>query len=152
MQIIPKSEFADYLGKEVGVSDWIEIDQKRIDAFADATLDHQFIHVDPKAAAQTPFGGTIAHGFLTLSLMPHLVAAITLIPENLSMAVNYGCDKLRFLEPVKVDSRIRARAKLLEATERPGGQLLVKSEVTIEIDGARRPALVADMLALFFTR
>ncbi len=140
------------LGEEVGVSDWVTVDQERIDAFADATLDHQYIHVDPERAAQTPFGTTIAHGFLTLSLLPHLTGGIIPVPDGTVMAINYGSDRLRFLSPVKSGSRVRARVKLVDATEKSPGQWLVKSDVTVEIDGEPKPALVAETLTLFFVQ
>ena len=113
------------IGSELGVSEWIGIDQARINAFADTTEDHQYIHVDPARAAQTPFGGTIAHGFLTLSLLPRMMQDIGAGMEGAVMGINYGFDKVRFLAPVKVDSRVRARAKLLDAQEKASGQFLI---------------------------
>ncbi len=151
MQIIPAEELASRIGEETGVSDWLTIDQERINAFADATMDHQFIHVDSEAAAQTPFGSTIAHGFLTLSLTTPMLMASMVAPDRMVMAVNYGTDKLRFIEPVKVGSRIRGRARLVEVTEKGPGRWLLKNEVTVEIEGADRPALIVEALTLFFT-
>lgn len=151
MQIIPAEELADRVGEETGVSDWLEIDQSRINLFADATMDHQFIHVDPAAAAQTPFGSTIAHGFLTLSLTTPMMMETMVAPDRMVMAVNYGTDKLRFIEPVKVGSRIRARTRLVEVAERGPGRWLLKNEVTVEIDGVDRPALIVEALTLFVT-
>ncbi len=148
---VPAAELAGRIGADLGASAWVEIDQDRIDAFADATLDHQFIHVDPERAAQTPFGTTIAHGFLTLSLLPHLMTDLTLVPEGTLMAINYGTDRVRFLAPVKVGSEVRARAKLVDATEKAPRQWLVKTEVTVEIKGEDKPALVAETLSMFFT-
>jgi len=142
---------ADRVGSETGVSDWITIDQDRIDAFADATMDHQFIHVDPEAAAQTPFGSTIAHGFLTLSLTTPMLMETMVAPDRLVMAVNYGTDKLRFIEPVKVGKRIRARTRLVDVTERGPGRWLLKNEVTVEIEDEERPALIVEALTLFVT-
>lgn len=152
MKFIDADTFTDYIGKELGSSDWFEINQARINAFADATLDHQFIHVDEVAAKETPFGSTIAHGFLTLSLLPHLQASVDgfLCANNLKMAVNYGFDKLRFMAPVKVDKKIRARAKLLEASERKPGQWLLKFEITVDIQGEEKPALIAEWLLMNF--
>ena len=147
---VSKEQLADYAGKDLGASDWMVIDQDRIDQFADATLDHQFIHVDPeRAKAETPFGGTVAHGFLTLSLVPSLLQPVRLEPEGLKMALNYGLDRVRFMEPVRVGSRIRARAKVVDVTERSPKQVLIKSEITVEIDGNPKPALVAEALGLY---
>lgn len=150
-KVIPAAELERHVGSDVGVSDWFEIDQKRVNAFADVTEDHQFIHVNRLKAKLTPFGGTIAHGFLTLSLLTHLTADVALVPEGTKMGVNYGFDKVRFLQPVRVGRRVRARVKLLSVTERHPGQYLTKSEVTVEIDGEDKPALVAEWLALLFT-
>ena len=136
------------IGQEVGVSDWIEIDQARIDAFADCTEDHQFIHVDPVAAAQTPFGGTIAHGFLTLSLMSQMSYQAAPVLQGVAMGVNYGFDKLRFLQPVRAGSRVRGRFKLLSAEEKGTGRWLIKNEVTVEIEGGDKPALIAEWLGM----
>ncbi|UTW57210.1 MaoC family dehydratase [Kordiimonas sp. SCSIO 12603] len=147
---VSKEELKDYIGKETGVSDWFLIDQDRINKFADVTLDHQFIHVDPEAAAQTPFGTTIAHGFLTLSMLAHLATSSMLSIEGTKMGVNYGTEKVRFLSPVKVDSEIRARVKLVEVTEKPGNRLLLKNEVTVEINGEQHPALIAEWLTMVF--
>ncbi len=145
---VKKEELGNYIGKETGVSDWFLVDQERINQFADVTLDHQFIHIDPEAAAKTPFGTTIAHGFLTLSLIPHLAADATLNVEGAVMGINYGSDKVRFLAPVKVGSEIRARSKLVDVSEKPGNRLLLKSEVTIEIKGEKTPALLAETLTM----
>lgn len=152
MKFIDANEFVDYIGQDLGCSDWFEINQERINTFADATLDHQFIHVDEAAAKETPFGSTIAHGFLTLSLLPHLQASMNdfLCANGLKMAVNYGFDKLRFMAPVKVGKRIRTRAKLLEASERKPGQWLLKFEIIAEIDGEDKPALIAEWLLMNF--
>lgn len=149
MQTVPVDQLADYIGKEIGLSDWLAIDQARIDAFADATLDHQFIHVDPEAAKMTPWGTTIAHGFLTLSLIPHLALPSGIAPEGTVMAINYGTDRVRFLEPVRVGSEIRARVVLEEVTEKSPGRILFKTKVTMEIRDNEKPALVADTLSLF---
>jgi acyl dehydratase len=148
--LVSKEELADYIGKETGVSDWMKIDQERINQFADVTEDHQFIHIDPEAAAKTPFGTTIAHGFLTLSLLTPLSAGSTLGVKGTMMGVNYGCDKVRFMSPVKVDSEIRARVKLVSADEKPGNRILIKNEITIEINGEERPALIAEWLTMVF--
>ena len=147
---VPASELAAMVGTELGVSGWLLIDQERVNAFADATLDHQFIHIDPERAELTPFGGTIAHGFLTLSLLPHFLDSASVPVQGLLMAINYGTDKVRFLQPVKVGQRIRGRSVLAGAEEKRPGQWLVKQTVTVEIDGEEKPAMVADFLMLFF--
>ena len=139
------------LGSELGVSGWIRIEQPRIDAFADTTEDHQFIHVDPGRAAATPFGGTIAHGFLTLSLLPRMMD-IGVGMEDTVMALNYGFDKIRFLAPVKVNSRVRARAKLLDVREKAPKQFLITQEITVEIENEGKPALIAEWLTLVMVR
>lgn len=137
-------------GQELGVSSWMTVDQATIDAFAEATGDHQWIHVDPERAAQSPFGSTIAHGLLTLSLMPAMRAEIGGLPtEGVGQVINYGYDEVRFLAPVKVGSRIRLRAEVLEARPRARGAL-VKTRNTTEIEGGKKPAMVADSLVLLF--
>lgn len=148
-QTIKPSDLPSLAGREVAPSSWFEITQERVNRFADATNDHQFIHVDLDKAAQTPFGGTIAHGFLTLSLIPFLTAEKTPAFEGLVMGINYGTDKVRFLQAVRVGSRIRAQQKYLEVKEKNPGQWLIKTLVTIEIEGAAKPALIAETLAIF---
>ena len=138
------------VGSETGVSGWLTIDQARIDAFAEATEDRQFIHTDPAAAAHTPFGGTIAHGFLTLSLLSRMGAEAMLLPDTLNMAVNYGFDRVRFLAPVRAGSRVRGRFRLDSAKEKAPGQILLRHTVTVEIEGEDKPALTADWLGLMF--
>src|SRR5690606_8062079 len=122
MPSVPVAQLKDYVGKELGKSEWLTIDQQRINQFADCTGDHQFIHVDPEKAKLTPFGTTIAHGFLTLSLIPMLIQDIMVLPDDLKMAVNYGLDSVRFIQPVKVNSRVRLALSLTEATEKNPGQ------------------------------
>ena len=146
---ISVEDFKNSAGTELGPSDWLLIDQERINRFADATDDHQFIHVDPEKAAATPFGSTIAHGFLSLSIIPQLLSQIMPIPDGIVMGINYGTDKVRFSLPVRVDSRVRARARIEKVSARPGGQFIVKTKVTLVIEGRRRPAVVADILSLF---
>jgi acyl dehydratase len=148
MPIASLEEIKARIGDEVGVSDWILVDQARIDAFADVTEDHQFIHVDPKAAAQTPFGGTIAHGFLTLSLLSRMAADAMLRPEGIKMGVNYGFEKVRFLAPVRSGSRVRGHFVLKSFEERQPGQWLFVHEVTVQIEREERPALVAEWIGL----
>ena len=138
------------IGEEVGVSGWLTVDQTRIDAFADATEDRQFIHTDPAAAAQTPFGGTIAHGFLTLSLLSRMAAEAMLLPDTLRMAVNYGFKRVRFLAPVRSGKRVRGRFRLDSAEEKAPGQILLRHHVTVEIEGEPKPALTADWSGLMF--
>lgn len=152
MKTVKPEEFKKYAGKDLGASEWFKIDQERINNFADVTIDHQFIHVDTQKAKSTPFGSTIAHGFLTLSMLTYLQQSIkdTVAPEGLKMAMNYGFDKIRFLAPVKVNSRIRSVAKMLEITEKKPGQFLVKTEFTIEIEGGDKPALIAEWLLMYF--
>jgi acyl dehydratase len=136
------------IGHEVGVSDWIVIDQQRIDAFAEVTEDRQFIHINPQAAAQTPFGGTIAHGFLLLSLLSRMAAETMLLPRGLKMAINYGFDRVRFLAPVRSGSKVRGRFTLDSVEEKAPGQWLLRHTVTVEIDGEDKPALTAQWLGL----
>jgi acyl dehydratase len=138
------------IGEEVGVSSWLAVDQARIDAFAEATEDRQFIHTDPVAAARTPFGGTIAHGFLSLSLLSRMGAEAMLIPEGVKMAVNYGLDRVRFLAPVKSGARVRGRFTLDSVEEKAPGQILMRHIVTVEIEGGDKPALTAVWLGLIF--
>jgi acyl dehydratase len=139
----------DLVGEETGVSGWWEMTQERVDAFAEATDDHQFIHVNPELAAQTPFGGTIAHGFLTLSLTVAMGAEVPLDVGNPMMAVNYGLDRVRFPAPVPVGSRIRVRVTLDQVQEVPGG-LHLKQTVTTEIEGEEKPAMVAERLSRLY--
>ena len=150
MPLATLDEIRNRIGEEVGVSSWVLIDQARIDAFAGATDDRQFIHVDPEAAAQTPFGGTVAHGFLTLSLLSRLGAEAMLLPDGLRMAVNYGLDRVRFLAPVRSGSRMRGRFRLDSVEEKAPGQILMRHNVTVEIEGEAKPALTAEWLGLMF--
>ncbi|APO84530.1 MULTISPECIES: MaoC family dehydratase [Pseudomonas] len=150
MPHVPVTELSQYVGKELGHSAWLKIDQQRINLFAEATGDFQFIHVDPEKAAKTPFGGTIAHGFLTLSLIPKLIEDILVLPEGLKMVVNYGLDSVRFIQPVKVDSQVRLKVDLAEVTEKRPGQWLLKAIATLEIEGEEKPAYIAESLSLCF--
>lgn len=150
MDAITIQERATQIGDEQ-VSDWVEVTQAMINLFADATGDHQFIHVDPERAAMTPFGGTIAHGFLTLSLMPLLASKIEQAPiAGVKMGVNYGGNKVRFLTPVRSGKRVRGRFKLLELTEKRPGQWQQVTEFTVEIEGGDKPALIAEWMAQIF--
>lgn len=150
MATITVQQMVESIGSE-RVSDWVEVTQAMIDQFAEATGDHQFIHVDPARAAQTPFGGTIAHGFLSLSLMP-MLAARTDTPaiEGVKMGVNYGGNKVRFMQPVRSGKRVRGRFKLLKFTERKPGVWEQVQEYTLEIEGEEKPALVAEWIALVY--
>jgi acyl dehydratase len=138
------------IGSEVGVSSWLTMGQDRINEFAEATEDWQFIHTDPEAAAQTPFGGTIGHGFLTLSMLSRMAAEGMLVPGNSKMAVNYGLDRVRFIAPVRSGKRIRGRFRLDSLEEKAPGQLLLRHTVTVEIEGEEKPALTAEWLGLLF--
>ena len=147
--LVPADTLKDYIAKDMGESDWLVVDQDRINQFADATLDHQFIHVDSEKA--TPlFGSTIAHGFLSLSLMAGLPAP-QVAPENMTMAFNYGLDRVRFLTPVNVGSKVRTKAKLLSVDDKGDGRYLVKNEVTMEIEGQEKPAYIAESLTMYVT-
>lgn len=146
---ISVEDFKNSAGTELGPSDWLLIDQERINRFANATNDYQFIHVDPEKAAATPFGTTIAHGFLSLSVIPHMLAQIMPIPDGIVMGINYGIEKARFSHPVKVDSKLRAFAKIEKVSARSGGQFMVKTRVTLEIENIKRPALIAHILSLY---
>ncbi len=139
------------IGQELGMSDWITVDQGRIDVFADATEDRQFIHVDEALAAQTPFGGTIAHGFLSLSLLSRMAADVMLVPKATRMGVNYGFDRVRFLAPVRAGKRVRGRFTLVSFEEKRPGQYQFAHDVTVEIEGEDKPALTADWIGLIFT-
>ncbi|CEL31688.1 MULTISPECIES: MaoC family dehydratase [Pseudomonas] len=150
MPYVPVAELKDYVGKELGRSEWLTIDQERINLFAEATGDFQFIHVDPVKAAQTPFGSTIAHGFLSLSLMPKLMEDILILPEGVKMVVNYGLDSVRFIQPVKVNSKVRLKVDMVEVTEKKPGQWLLKATATLEIEGSDKPAYIAEPLSLCF--
>ena len=141
------SALLDAVGHDLGTTDWFEIDQERINAFAIATGDEQWIHVDPERAAAGPFGGTIAHGYLTLSLVPFFTAQL-LDVRDVQMAINYGLDRVRFLQPVRSGSRIRASGSISSA-EVAGRGVCVDVKITIEIDGEAKPALVAETIALF---
>jgi len=145
------AEIRARVGEEIGISDWLTVDQTRIDAFGEATEDRQFIHTDPAAAAQTPFGGTIAHGFLSLSLLSRMGAEAMLIPAGMKMAVNYGLDRVRFLAPVRSGKRVRGRFVLDSVEEKAPGQILMRHTVTVEIEGEDKPALTAQWLGLIFT-
>jgi acyl dehydratase len=142
---IQATELKGLVGQELGTSSWVTVEQERIDKFAEATGDHQWIHVEPERAKDGPFGSTIAHGFLTLSLIPALSWEVYTI-EGARLSVNYGLNKLRFITPVKVGSRVRAHVKLAGVDDVPGDALQVAAAVTIELEGADKPAAVAETL------
>ena len=150
MPVASLDEIKAKIGTSLGASPWIEVDQKAIDTFADVTGDHQFIHVDPAAAAETPFGGTIAHGFLTLSLLSQMAAHVMLVPDTTRMAVNYGFEKVRFIAPVRSGKRVRGHFTLASAEEKRPGQWQFVHHVTVEIEGEDKPALTADWIGLVF--
>lgn len=151
MPVASIDEIRKRIGEEVGVSGWLSMDQHRIQAFAEATEDRQFIHTDPEAAALTPFGGTIAHGFLTLSLLSRMGAEAMVMPEGLAMAINYGFERVRFLAPVRSGKRVRGRFTLDSIDEKAPGQFLARHQVTVEIEGEEKPALTALWLTLLVT-
>ena len=148
MPLAPLDDIRARIGGEVGVSSWLTVDQARIHAFAEATEDRQFIHTDPEAAAATPFGGTIAHGFLTLSLLSRMAAEAMLIPDSIKMAVNYGLEEVRFLAPVRSGKRVRGRFTLDSVDEKGPGRVLMRHRVSVEIEGEDKPALTALWLGL----
>lgn len=150
MQLLKPTFVPALIGTDLGASEWTVIDQQRINAFADVTGDNQFIHIDPVAAAATPFGGTIAHGFLTLSLLASMMPEGAIVLKGIKMGVNYGFEKVRFLQPVPSGSRIRARHVLKAFDDKGGGRFLVTTEVTVEIEGQEKPALIADWLGMQF--
>ena len=151
MKTVAASELQGLIGTEIGTSDWLVVDQDRINVFADVTEDHQFIHINEEQAKKTPFGGTIAHGFLTLSLLSKFSEGSGLVIEGVQMGVNYGFEKVRFLAPVPSGSKVRGKFVLKNAIEKKPSQHLLTYEVTVEIEGADKPALIADWLAMQFT-
>jgi acyl dehydratase len=151
MPVAALEDITARIGDEIGVSPWIMVDQAAIDRFAEVTGDRQFIHVDPQAAAQTPFGGTIAHGFLTLSLLSQMAAGVMLVPDGMRMAVNYGFERVRFIAPVRSGRRVRGRFVLAGAEEKRPGQWQFVHHVSVEIEGEDKPALTAEWIGLIFT-
>jgi len=150
MKHVKPADLPSLVGTELGVTDWMVVDQDSVNVFADVTHDHQFIHIDPEKAKETPFGGPIAHGFLTLSLLSKFSMEAGLSIEGVKMGVNYGFEKVRFLAPVKVGAQIRGRFVLKSIEEKRPGQYLYCCTVTVEIDGEDTPALVADWLGMQF--
>ncbi len=147
---LPAGEYLAMKGRDFGTSDWIDITQERIDAFAECTGDHQFIHVNPDLARQTPFGGTIAHGYLTLSLLSRMAFDVMPAIEGTRMGVNYGLNSVRFLAPVRSGSRVRGHFRLADVVERSAGVLQSTVSVTVEIEGEEKPALAAEWVTLVY--
>jgi acyl dehydratase len=147
---LSKADYQAQVGQEVGVSDWILVDQARIDAFAECTDDRQFIHIDPVKAAATPFGTTIAHGYLTLSLLSAMAYDAMPGIEGAKMGVNYGLNKVRFMAPVKSGKRVRGRFKMLDVSERSPGVMQSTVEVSVEIEDEPKPALIAEWVTLAY--
>src|SRR6201998_2233220 len=147
---ISLAAYQGMVGREIGVSSWHLIDQSRLNVYADVIEDHQFIHVDPERARGTPFGTTVAHGFLTMSLLSIMSYEVMPVIEGTTMGVNYGFDKLRFISPVRSGSRVRGRFVLAEAKLRKPKELLSRTNVTVEIEGEDKPALVADWIGLIY--
>ncbi|TWX52214.1 MaoC family dehydratase [Colwellia hornerae] len=146
--IINKEELANYIGFQAKPTPWHSVTQQQIDQFADCTLDHQFIHVDEEKAKATPFGATIAHGFLSLSMLSHFAEDFSVIIDGFYMGLNAGFDKVRFLQPVTVNSRIRAHATTLAIEEKKPGQYRLSTQVSVEIEGSETPALVAQWISV----
>lgn len=143
------ASLGEHVGQELGVSDWVTIDQARIDSFASCTGDHQWIHVDvERAKRESPFRGTIAHGYLTLSMIASLSMQIGIIPKGVAAGLNYGIDKVRFLTPVPAGARVRLRVVLVGIEPKDGGQVIMKTQNTLEVEGAEKPALIAETLAM----
>jgi acyl dehydratase len=145
---VSRADIDKYIGYQAEPTEWHTITQEQINQFADCTLDHQYIHVDPERAKQTPFGTTIAHGFLSLSLLSYFATQYSIVIEGITMAINSGFDKVRFLAPVKVGSRIRAVAKVAAVAETKPGQFRIRTDVTVEIEGEDTPALVAEWIGV----
>ena len=151
MKVIPKEEMINTVGTKLEPSDWVTLDQSRINTFADCTEDHQFIHIDEEAAKNTPFGSTIAHGFLTLSMLTKMVEGQGVVPENVVMGLNYGFDKVRFLAPVKAGKRVRANQEVVSVDQKDDNRFLIKNAITVEIEGEETPALIAEWLTMVIT-
>ncbi len=148
MQQVSRQDLQSHVGTASKTTDWFSVTQEQINQFADCTLDHQFIHVDPEAAAKTAFGSTIAHGFLSLSMLSHFAESFGTMIDGVYMGVNYGFDKIRFISPVKVNSKIRGTATLVEAVEKKPGQFMLTTEVAVEIEGSNKPALKAQWITM----
>jgi acyl dehydratase len=148
IKTVSPDDFEALVGTKLGVSDWITLDQERVNQFADCTEDHQFIHINEEAAAKTPFGGTIAHGFLTLSMLVKLCESVSVHPEGMVMGVNYGMNKVRFLAPVRAGKRVRAHVELASVDRKDEKRFLTQQNITVEIEGEETPALYAEWLGM----
>ena len=148
IQLVEPSEAMAMVGTKLPPGEWVTVDQDRINVFADCTEDHQFIHIDEAAAAQTPFGGTIAHGFLTLSLLTKMSEGSGIALKGIVMGLNYGCDKVRFLNPVRAGKRVRAHSEIMSVDQKDANRFLIKSAVTVEIEGQETPAVYAEWLSM----
>ncbi len=148
VKVVPKEQMLDAIGTKFEPGEWIEIGQDRINTFADCTEDHQFIHIDEEAAKNTPFGGTIAHGFLTLSLLSKMAEGNGIVPENIVMGINYGFDKVRFLAPVRAGKRVRALSEITNIQQKDDNRFLTTQSITVEIEGEETPALVCEWLTM----
>ena len=148
IQLVEPSEVMAMVGTKLPPGEWVTVDQDRINVFADCTEDHQFIHIDEAAAAQTPFGGTIAHGFLTLSLLTKMSEGSGIALKGIAMGLNYGCDKVRFLNPVRAGKRVRAHSEIMSVDQKDANRFLIKSAVTVEIEGEETPAVYAEWLSM----
>jgi acyl dehydratase len=151
LKVVPKDEMVNTVGTRFEPGEWVEISQDRINHFADCTEDHQFIHIDQDKAAQTPFGGTIAHGFLTLSLLTKMAEGNGILPEHTVMGINYGFDKVRFLAPVRAGKRVRAHTEVVDVQRKDDNRFLIKQAISVEIEGEDTPALVAEWLSMIVT-
>lgn len=151
VKIIPKDKLLEQKGTRYEPGPWVTIDQKRINAFADCTEDFQFIHIDEDKAAQTPFGGTIAHGFLTLSMLVKMCEDNGIVPENVVMGINYGFNKVRFLAPVRAGKRVRAHVELQDVEQKDDSRFLMTQAISVEIEDEDKPALVAEWLSMVVT-
>jgi acyl dehydratase len=148
IKTVSPDDFEALVGTKLGVSDWITLDQERVNQFADCTEDHQFIHINEEAAAKTPFGGTIAHGFLTLSMLVKLCESVSVHPEGMVMGVNYGMNKVRVLAPVRAGKRVRAHVELASVDRKDEKRFLTEQNITVEIEGEETPALYAEWLGM----
>ncbi len=148
VKLVPKDQMLAQVGTKFPPGEWVTLDQGRINAFADCTEDHQFIHIDEEKAAQTPFGGTIAHGFLTLSMLVKMCEGQGVYPDGMVMGINYGFDKVRFLAPVRAGKRVRVHTEITDVTQKDDNRFLVKQAVSVEIEGEDTPALVAEWLSM----
>lgn len=146
--VVPKEDMLKSIGTKFEPGPWVDMPQERVNNFADCTEDHQFIHIDEEKAAQTPFGGTIAHGFLTLSMLVKMCEENGVVPENIVMGLNYGFDKIRFLAPVRVGKRVRANVEIMDITQKDDNRFLIKQGISVEIEGEETPALVAEWLSM----